>query len=73
MATPDAPGDPPILTSTTDPTALHDMLKDLDQQAASEPDVVEKARESLEDTFQSLQLTPEEETALGDELRQLRA
>ena len=73
MATSDAPGDPPILTSTTDPTALNDMLKELDQQAASEPDVVEKARESLEDTFQSLHLTPEEETALGDELKQLRA
>ncbi len=73
MATPDTPGDPPILTSTTDPTALHDMLNDLDQQAASEPDVVEKARESLEETFQALQLTPEEENALGDELKQLRA
>lgn len=38
----------------------------------SEDDVVAKARESLEQTLKDLKLTPEEERALADELRQLR-
>src|SRR5262249_7930399 len=61
------------LTTTTDTSALNEMFNDLDRKIESEPDVVEKARESLEETFQSLHLTPEEENALADELRQLRA
>src|SRR5262249_11910472 len=75
MATHDASGDmaPPLLTTTTDPEALRDMFHDLEAQAASQPDVVAKARESLEETFQTLQLTPEEERALAGELQQLRA
>jgi small GTP-binding protein len=73
MATDNPPGDAPILTTSTDPGAFNHMLHDLDVQAASEPDVVEKARESLEETLQTLRLTPEEEHALAGELRQLRA
>jgi GTPase len=50
------------------------LLDELDRQTASEdPDqAVERARESLEETLAGLKLTPEEETALADELRQLR-
>ena len=50
------------------------MLDELDRQTAAEkPDeAVERARESLEETLAGLKLTPEEETALADELRQLR-
>src|SRR5262245_54676831 len=45
----------------------------LDQLASAEhDDVVEKARESLEATLNGLKLTPDEERALADELRQLR-
>jgi small GTP-binding protein len=53
---------------------LNELLEELDRQAAAEdPDrAVEQARESLEETLAGLKLTPEEETALGDELRQLR-
>jgi small GTP-binding protein len=53
---------------------LTELLDELDRQAASEnPDrAVEQARESLEETLAGLKLTPEEETALADELRQLR-
>jgi small GTP-binding protein len=73
MATQDSTGDTPFIS--TDASALTDMLDDLDRQTANvtDPDVVAKARESLEETFQGLQLTPDEERALGDELRQLRA
>jgi small GTP-binding protein len=53
---------------------LTDLLDELDRQTAAEkPDeAVERARESLEETIAGLKLTPEEETALADELRQLR-
>jgi small GTP-binding protein len=53
---------------------LNDLLDELDRQTAAEkPDeAVERARESLEETLAGLKLTPEEETALADELRQLR-
>src|SRR5262249_59395137 len=68
----DAPGEAPIITTTTDPAALNDMFHDLDEQTAAEPDVVAKARESLEETLQNLHLTPEEETALAEEIKQLR-
>ncbi len=53
---------------------LNDLLDELDRQAAAEdPDrAVDQARESLEETLRGLKLTPEEETALADELRQLR-
>ena len=66
----DRPHDAPI-TTTSDPSAMTDMLNDLDRQ--NESDVVARARESLEETFQALHLTSEEEQAMGDELRQLRA
>lgn len=53
---------------------LNALLEELDRQtAAADPDrAVEQARESLEETIEGLKLTPEEETALADELRQLR-
>ncbi len=53
---------------------LNDLLDELDRQTAAEdPDrAVEQARESLEETLRGLKLTPEEETAMADELRQLR-
>jgi GTPase len=53
---------------------LNELLEELDRQTASQnPDqAVERARESLEETLAGLKLTPEEETALADELRQLR-
>jgi GTPase len=66
MTTPDPSGDSPSLP---DP-ALTAMLEQLDE--IPQDDVVEKARESLEETLGGLKLTPEEERALGDELRQLR-
>ncbi|MBX6312476.1 MAG: DUF697 domain-containing protein [Isosphaeraceae bacterium] len=47
---------------------LPGILEALDDQEA----LVQRARESLEETLQSLRLTPEEEAALADELRQLR-
>ncbi|MEA2630675.1 MAG: GTPase [Chloroflexota bacterium] len=69
MANHDSTGDAPLIT--TDASALTDMLNELERQ--NESDVVAKARESLEETFQNLQLTADEEGALADELRQLRA
>ncbi len=53
---------------------LNDLLDELDRRTAAEkPDeAVERARQSLEETIAGLKLTPEEETALADELRQLR-
>ena len=50
---------------------LTELLDELDRQtAAAKPDeAVERARESLEETLAGLKLTPEEETALADELR----
>ena len=44
----------------------------LESLAEPEADVVQRARESLEETLAGLKLTPEEEHALADELRQLR-
>ena len=46
------------------------MLEQLEEQEREE--VVERARESLAETLNNLKLTPEEERALSDELRQLR-
>lgn len=63
MATPEPLGDAP-----PDP-ALAQVLEQLE---AGEGDLVARARESLEQTLQGLKLTPEEEHALADELRQLR-
>ncbi|MHB1560530.1 MAG: DUF697 domain-containing protein [Isosphaeraceae bacterium] len=59
---------------TGDDEELNALLEELDRQtAAADPDrAVEQARESLEETIAGLKLTPEEETALADELRQLR-
>jgi GTPase len=59
--------------ATTQPTdgvdpALIEVLMQLDEQE----ELVTRARESLEDTLKGLKLTPEEERALADELRQLR-
>src|SRR5579875_3419310 len=53
---------------------LTELLDELDRQTAAEkPDeAVERARVSQEETLTGLKLTPEEETALADELRQLR-
>jgi small GTP-binding protein len=48
--------------------ALAEVLGQLDGEA----DVVARARESLEETLAALKLTPDEERALADELRQLR-
>src|SRR3954469_21141966 len=59
--------------ATLDPThdaELAEMLNQLDN--ARQDEVVEKGRESLEETLRGLKLTPEEEHALADELRQLR-
>jgi GTP-binding protein Era len=55
-----------------DDPALLAMLEDFDRQMTSQPDAVEKARESLEETIKILKLTPDEERAMADELRQLR-
>src|SRR4051794_15367016 len=46
------------------------MLEQLEEQYRD--DTVERARESLAETLNGLKLTPEEERALADELRQLR-
>src|SRR5438067_13058050 len=64
------PADDPATPSTDDPE-LAEMLNQLDKAQAAD-EVVERARESLEATLSSLKLTPEEEHALADELRQLR-
>lgn len=50
------------------PDDLKTVLDPLDEQ----DDVVVRARESLDQTLAGLKLTPEEEAALADELRQLR-
>lgn len=55
---------------STDDPALTAMLDQLDETPDQE--LVERARESLEETLKGLKLTPEEERALADELRQLR-
>lgn len=71
------PGDDSLtLIETPDDPAFTAMLEQLESQANSDPeqgaDVVSQARESLEETIAGLKLTPEEERALADELRQLR-
>jgi GTPase len=48
---------------------LDEILGGLDAQR---DDPVARARESLEETLRGLKLTPEEESALADEIRQLR-
>jgi GTPase len=55
---------------TPDDPALTAMLDELDK--VSEADLVARARESLDETLAGLQLTPEEERAMAEELRQLR-
>src|SRR4051812_41126665 len=57
-------------TLSPDDPELAEMLNQLDN--AQPEEVVERARESLEETLKGLKLTPEEERALADELRQLR-
>ena len=58
--------------------AILAMLDDLDRQAASATaaeagdNAVAQARECLEETLRGLKLTPEEELAMAEELRQLR-
>jgi small GTP-binding protein len=51
---------------------LVELLDELDRQTEAPDDSVARARESLEATLASLKLTPEEETVLVEELRQLR-
>src|SRR5260370_35806078 len=72
---PDASQDP-IPNPNHDEPALLAMLDDLDRMTANDADsgseVVAKARESLEETLRGLKLTPQEEHAVADELRQLR-
>jgi small GTP-binding protein len=51
---------------------LTELLDELDRQTESTDQTVERARESLEETLAGLKLTPEEEHALAEELRQLR-
>src|SRR3954447_20743546 len=57
-------------TVSPDDPELAAMLDRLDE--AQTEAVVERARDSLEATLNGLKLTPEEERALADELRQLR-
>lgn len=76
----DGPGGTPP-TPAPQPPELDAMLDDLQRRAEGQPedgggttgpDVVAQARESLEETLRGLKLTPEEERALSEELRQLR-
>ncbi len=55
----------------SEPGSLDEVLEPLERQEDAD-DVVTRARESLEQTLAGLKLTPEEEQALADELRQLR-
>jgi small GTP-binding protein len=68
MTTQDPVGGPETLTN--DEQALNAMLEQLDD--TNQDELVEKARDSLEETLNGLKLTPEEERAMADELRQLR-
>ena len=54
--------------SPEEQAALGELLGGLDSQA----DLTDRARESLEETLAGMRLTPEEERALDDEIRQLR-
>ncbi|SIO07254.1 hypothetical protein SAMN05444166_2306 [Singulisphaera sp. GP187] len=69
MSTLDPPTGDDASFSPDDPE-LASMLEELDVNRRDE--IVEKARESLEETLKGMNLTPAEEHALGDELRQLR-
>jgi GTP-binding protein Era len=68
MSTLDPAGDAP--TCSNEAPELAEMLNQLDN--ARQDEIVERARESLEETLKGLKLTPDEERALADELRQLR-
>jgi GTP-binding protein Era len=76
MATLDPTGLPD--SSIPDDPELSAMLDDLHRKADADsgsdagPDVVAQARESLEETIRGLELTPDEERAVAEELRQLR-
>src|SRR6476620_9058210 len=61
------PPDEVARVSADDPR-LAEVLDQLDRQE----ELVGKARESLEETFRELKLTPEEERAMASELAQLR-
>jgi GTPase len=60
--------DPEATPDASSEDALAEILKPLDEQST----LVERARESLEQTIQGLNLTPEEEHALAGEVQQLR-
>src|SRR3954453_3624010 len=60
----------PVLTP--DDPALAAMLQKLDNLGQHGDDSIARARESLEETLAGLKLTPEEEQAMAEELRQLR-
>jgi small GTP-binding protein len=68
--------DAPAYDLTPDDTALLSMLDQIAPPGQPDPDAgpdaVAQARESLEETIGNLKLTPEEERAMADELRQLR-
>src|SRR3954471_4112121 len=65
------PGDAPLSSpSQPDVPALTAMLEELEKEGG--PDLVARARESLEETLAGLKLTPDEERAMAEELRQLR-
>jgi len=72
MTTHDQSGGPINTTSSPDDPAFIAMLDRLDTPDGGDPDVVAQARESLEETLSGLKLTPEEERAMAEELRQLR-
>jgi GTPase len=78
MSTLDPTGDPASAPSNPDASELSAMLDDLERQSIDSPevdtgpDIVAQARESLEETIRGLKLTPEEEKAVAEELRQLR-
>ncbi|HWE35568.1 MAG TPA: GTP-binding protein [Isosphaeraceae bacterium] len=55
-----------------EPLTVDEVLDRLDVADGAGDDLADRARESLEQTLQGLRLTPEEEHALADELRQLR-
>jgi small GTP-binding protein len=59
-----------LTPSDPDDPALSAMLEHLELDTG--PDLVARARESLEETLGGLKLTPEEEKAMAEELRQLR-
>jgi small GTP-binding protein len=52
--------------------ALTELLDQLESETGDKDATIERARESLESTLSSLKLTPEEESALAGELKQLR-